>query len=184
MKKLALVLLCLILTGCTQGEMNRCLALRGKILRADSVEFVASITADYGTETCTFSMRCTGKPDGSVDYTVEEPESIQGISGTMDGQNGKIHFEDTAVAFPLLAMDLPSPVSAPMVFYTTLRQGYFIAAGKKGDEIILQADSSFQDGLHLDIHFDGQMQPAYAVIFQADTGILTLSIGEFQIHGD
>ena len=183
MKMMAAVCILLLLTGCGthDEELDRAMALRAKLLTA-SVTFEAEITADYGDEVHTFSVYCEGDNQGNLGFRVTAPETIAGISGRCDAGEGKLTFQDTVLAFPLLAEDQLSPVSAPWIFYMTLRGGYLTAAGMEEDLLRVTIDDSYDDdALTVDIWLDANDTPIRAEILYDGRRILTLTIENFQI---
>ena len=183
MKLLAVMLALLLLGGCKgpEAELDRAMGLRAKLL-ASSVSFDAEIMADYGSEVHTFSVYCEGDSQGNLGFRVTAPETIADITGRIDGGEGKLTFRDTALVFPLLAEDQLSPVSAPWIFYRTLRGGYITAAGMEDELLRLTIDDSYEeDALTLDIWLDGQDNPIRAEILYDGRRILTLTIENFRI---
>ena len=183
MKILAVMLALLLLGGCkgSEAELDRAMALRAKLL-ASSVSFDAEITADYGDEVHTFAVYCEGDSQGNMGFRVTAPETIADITGRIDAGQGKLTFQDTALAFPLLAEDQLSPVSSPWIFYQTLRSGYLTAAGMEEEFLRLTIDDSYEeDALTLDIWLDEQDLPIRAEILYDGRRILTLEIENFQI---
>ena len=183
MKILAVVLAVLLLTGCEgrEAELEQAMNLRAKLL-ASSVSFDAEITADYGDEVHTFSVYCEGDTRGNLGFRLTAPETITDITGRIEAGEGKLTFRDTILAFPLLAEGQLSPVSAPWIFYTTLRSGYLTAAGMEDDLLRLTIDDSYEeDALTVDIWLDKQDQPIRAEILYDGRRILTLNIQNFQI---
>lgn len=183
MKKLwAVLLLLLTLTGCASasGEMERAMALRAKILKAQSLSFETELNADYGDRLYTFSMGCTGDQNGDLTFAVTAPESIAGITGKIGPQGGKLTFDDTALQFDLMADDQISPVSAPWVLLKTLRSGCITAAGTEEGRLRLTIDDSYRDdALRLDIWLNEEDLPEKADILWAGRRILSLSVKNF-----
>ena len=123
-KVLAAGMILLLLTGCTQEEnLDGPLELRKK-LNGSGCTFRARVTADYGEDLYVFSMDCRTDTKGRLDFQVLEPESIAGINGIVEGQEGKLTFDDKAVAFPLVSEGQPVPVSGPWQLLRLLRSGY------------------------------------------------------------
>lgn len=185
MKKLCVLFLILTLFGCTgeDSQMERCLQLREELLNCTSCSFTVEITADFGDITYTFTLLCRGNADGSLDFSVEKPETISGISGVLSGNSGKITFdEDRAVAFPLLAEGEASPISGPWLLYNTLRSGYIGACGMDGDRLRVTLNDTYEaDALQIDVWLDGENRPESAEILWQGRRILTLLIEDFQI---
>ncbi len=184
MKKagILLILVCL-LTGCGEKntEMERGLALRTKILQAQSCSFDACITADYGDKLHSFSVSCQADAQGNLTFAVTEPETIAGISGTLSESGGKLTFDNTALQFDTMADDQISPVNAPWVFLKTLRSGCLTAAGMEEESLRLSIDDSYEENaLRLDIWLDEDDMPKRAEILYAGRRILSIDVKNFQ----
>lgn len=186
MKRLiAVVLLMLLLTGCSGDgeELDRAMALRSKLLTSSGCSFDAVITADYGDKSYSFSVTCQADEQGNVTLQVTQPESIAGISGRISEEGGKLSFDDTALAFELLADGQVTPVSAPWLLVKTLRSGYVTSCGMDGQQVRVSIDDSYEeDALHLDIWLDQQNIPLRAEILFRDRRILSLEIENFDIR--
>ena len=183
MKILTAVLALVLLTGCTSHEetLDRAMALRAKLLTS-AVSFEAEITADYGDDLHTFSVYCEGDSDGNLGFRVTAPDSISDITGRIEAGEGKLTYSDTVLAFPLLAEDQLSPVSAPWIFFMTLRGGYLTAAGMEEELLRLTIDDSYEeDALTVDIWLDETDIPIRAEILYDGRRILTMTIRNFQI---
>ena len=185
MKRIAAILcLVLMLTGCSGAgaELDRAMTLRAKLLAAQGVSFDSVITADYGDKTYTFSASCKIDGQGNLSFTVQEPKSIAGITGTVSQTGGKLTFDDKALAFDVLADGLVSPVSGPWLLMKTLRSGYLTSCGVQGDYLRLAIDDSYaDDALHLDIWLDGGDIPVRGEILWQGRRILSLEVKNFQI---
>lgn len=162
--------------------MDRGLALRSSLLHASGCEMDAVITADYGDKTYTFAMGCQFDAYGKLTFTVTSPETIAGITGTVDAEGGNLTFDDTALAFPLLADDQLSPVSASWIFMKTLRGGYITSAGMVDEDVRLIIDDRYEeDALTLHIWLNGEGIPHLAEIFHNGCRILTVEVTNFRI---
>ena len=183
MKLLAVILSLLLLTGCTgkDAQLDRAMALRARLL-ASCCSFDAEITADYGNSIQTFRVYCEGNTQGNLGFLVTAPESIEGITGRVENGEGKLSFQDTALAFPLLAEEQLSPASAPWIFWNTLRGGYLTAAGMEDEWLRLTIDESYEeDALTVDIWLNEKDAPVRAEILYDGLRILTMTIENFQI---
>lgn len=185
MKKagLLVILLCL-LTGCSKEntELERGLALRTKILQAQSCSFDVDIVADYGDKLHNFSVSCQGNKDGDMRFSVTAPETISGITGTVTEAGGKLTFDSSVLQFDTMADDQISPVTAPWVLLKTLRSGRITSAGMEDMAIRLSIDDSFQENaLHLDIWLDENELPKRAEILYAGRRILSMDVKNFKI---
>ena len=185
MKKLSVLLIVLLfLGGCSgkQEELERAMTLRAKLL-ASECSFDAKITADYGDKLYVFAMTCQGDSRGNLAFTVTEPESIAGIKGILSQDGGKLTFDDTALAFPLMADEQLTPVSAPWIFLKTLRGGYLTSANTEEELLHLTIDDSYEeDALQLDIWLNGENHPVQADILYDGRRILTVQVSNFTLQ--
>lgn len=178
---LAMVIL-LLLSGCggSSPEMDEAMTLREKLLKASGCSFDAAVTADYGDKLFSFRLRCQGDSGGNLTFTVVEPESIAGVSGTVAGTGGELTFDGTALSFPLMADGQVTPVTGPWLLLKTLRSGYLTSAGREGDLLRMAIDDSYQDdALHLDIWAEGGM-PVRGEILYDGRKILSVDVADFQ----
>lgn len=181
-RMVALLGLIFLLSGCTQTELEQGMELRGKLLQAETCTFEAHVTADYGDRLYQFSMACTADSEGTVRFTVTEPENISGISGKMDKSGGAITFDDTVLEFGLMAEGRLSPVSAPWVLVKTLRGGYLKSAGTEDGVTRLTLDDSFQeDALTVDVWLGEDGLPHRGEILSDGRRILTVEVENFTI---
>ena len=179
-----IICLILLLTGCSgqKDELNRAMALRAKLLAGQGVSFETAITADYGDKFYTFAMACQTDRQGNLKFTVTEPVSIAGITGTVSQNSGKLTFADKALAFDLMADGLVSPVSGPWVLMRTLCSGYLTSCAVEGELLRVAIDDSYaEDALHLDIWLNGQDAPVRGEIFWQGRRILSLEVKNFEI---
>ena len=110
------------------------------------------------------------------------PDTISGIGGRLSGSGGEILFEDTALAFELLAEEQLSPVSAPWIFLKTLRSGCMTSVCREDDLLRLSVDDSYEeDPLRLDIWLDAENRPVNADILYDGRRILSLGVENFEI---
>ena len=178
---IGLICLALLLTGCARSdqELDRAMSLRAKLL-AQAVTFDAEITADYGDKTYTFSVNCASDTQGNLTFTVTAPETIAGITGAVSASGGKLTFDDTALAFGLMADDQLTPVSGPWVLMNTLRGGYLTSCTQEGELLRVAIDDSYEeDALHLDIWLDGQNLPSRGEILWQGRRLLSITVKNF-----
>jgi len=156
--------------------------LRSKLLRASGSAFEVDISADYGDKLYLFSMTCEANAQGDVRFTVTQPETIAGITGTIANGTGALTFDDTALHFDLLTDEQLSPVSAPWILLKTLRSGYLTSSGMDGDGVRLTIDDSYEeDALQLDIWLNEEDIPQRAEVLYDGRNILSLAVKNFQI---
>ncbi len=182
MKRIAILLLVMVLLcSCAgdAGQMDRAMALRGKIQQKE-VSFDASITADYGDKVHTFAMQCHGDTMGNMKFTVTAPESIAGIAGTVAKGSGKLTFDDKILAFDILADDLISPVSGPWVLLETLRSGYLTSCSQEGGLLRVAIDDSYEENaLHLEVWLNSEDIPQRCEIYWQGRRLLSMDVKNF-----
>ena len=174
----------IFLAGCNNhiDVMDTALQLRQDLNVANGCRFDVRITADYGNNCYTFLLNCEAGSNDTLDFTVTAPESIRSITGSISNKGGQLTFDDAALAFPLLADDQLSPVSAPWIFLKSLRSGYITSAGSVDDQVRLILEDSFQgDTLTIHIWLDIYNQPILAEIYHNGYRILTMEVENFQI---
>ncbi len=171
------------LWGCSgEGQLNKAIALRQRLLAGNGCSFIAEITADYGDVLYQFSMDCRADKQGNLAFTVTVPESISGITGTVSETGGHLTFDGTALAFATIADGQVTPVTAPWLFLKTLRSGYIASCAEGKDTTYLQIDDSYADNaLHLDIWLDENTAPIRAEILWEGRRILSIEVREFSI---
>lgn len=185
--KCTAVFICILffLSGCSSEgrDLERVLALRSDLLAAEECGFDAKITADYEDKLYCFSVTCTGKKNGDLEFGLLEPESISGISGFVSDTGAGITFEDKALQFEAMAEDRATPVSAPWIFFNALRNGYVKTAGMEDRMLrVTIADSYDADALQLDIWLMENDMPVRAEILHDGRRIMTLEVDNFEMR--
>ena len=182
MKRIGILLwVFIMLSGCAvrPAEMDRAMNLRSKLL-SNSVSFDAEITADYGDTTYAFEIQCSTDTQGNLRFTVTKPEVISGITGTVSTNVGRLTFDDTALAFDLMADGQLSPVSAPWILMRALRSGYLTSCAAEGDLLRIAVDDSYEeDALHLDVWLNEADIPTQSEIFWKGRRLLTIIVKNF-----
>lgn len=178
------IILVFLLAGCTDGsaEIEQGLALRSSLLSANSVNFQMEIIAEYHDRFSSFTLDCLGMSDGSISFTVTEPESIAGIGGTISDSGGALIFDDTVLHFEWMADGQLSPVSAPWVIFHALRCGYIKTVSKESENVLLLIEDSCEDAcLDTEILLDDTGVPQGADVFYEGKRILSVDVKLFDI---
>ena len=175
-----MLVLGLLLCGCTRDKgMEEALAVRSRLL-SSGCSFRCEITADYIDHYEEFELECVAEADGSVSFTVLEPESISGIRGTVSGTDGTLEFEDLVLAFPLMADERISPVAAPWLLVNTLRSGYITASVREGELLHLTIDDTYaEDALTLEVWVEEDGQIDGCEIGWRGRRLLTVEVEDF-----
>ncbi len=182
MKRVLILCLAVLLTGCAASDkaLSRAMTMRQQ-LQNSGCSFDCTVTADYGSVIHSFTMRCAADQQGTLTFEVQSPESISGITGTIEKNKGKLTFDDKALAFDLLADGQLSPVSAPWVLIHTLRGGYLASCAEIEDGLLLSIDDSYEeDPLRLDIRMDEDGKPKTAEILWQGRRILSMEVENFE----
>lgn len=178
----ALVLLMLCGCGGKNRELDKAMQFRDRLLNGEKCTFDVEITADYGEEIHTFSMTVVSDDKGDVSFRVSQPEVISGIEGTIYRSQAALTFDDTLLAFPMLAEGQLAPVAAPWVFLKALRGGYISSVCKEGEGNRLTLLDGFEEeSLLLDVWFNMDWIPVRGEILYKGEKILTLLLENFSI---
>lgn len=181
MKLIAVFVLCaVLLCGCSEKPLDQAIAFRQKMTESEGCSFLCEITADYVEKLYTFTMQCSFDKSGNMSFEVMEPDSISGITGTLDEKGGELTFDDQALAFELLADGYITPVSAPWLMIRTIRGGYMESCSQETDAYrITFCDSYKEDALQLDLWMDSGQMPARCEIIWQGRRILSLDVSSF-----
>lgn len=184
MKRLAILLLAmLMLAGCSKEstDMDLILSLR-QSLQTNSCSFDVDVVADYLEEVQCFSLHCSADPQGNMEFSVTEPESIRGISGNLTSERGELTYEDKILAFSMLADGMLSPVAAPWMVIRSLQSGYIVGYGDKNQSLCVTIDDVFeQEEFRLEVSLNEKNVPIYAEIYWKGHRILSMIIDNFKI---
>lgn len=180
-KLAAFVCVALLLCGCNKSDdsLNKALSIRNKLQEGNGCSFSATVQADYGEKIYIFKMDCQTDQVGNLTFSVTEPATLYGITGKVSTAGGAITFDDKILAFPTIADDQVSPVSAPWLLIHTLRSGYLKGTVELDNGYEISIDDSYEEeALHLIIDVK-EDSPQSAEIFWQGRRVLMLSIEEF-----
>ena len=125
-------------------------------------------------------MECIADDKGFIRFSVTEPESISGITGYIDGNVGKLTFDDQVLLFPMLADGYISPVCTPFLMYQCLKGGYIHTAAEMEEGYYMVYHDSFAgEPLQLDLWTDKANNPISAEILWKGRRILTVDVRNF-----
>lgn len=164
-------------------EMDRAICFRQKLLAAEGCSFTAEIYADYGLQMHRFSLLNTADQQGNISFSVTYPESIKGIQGAVAAEGGGLTFDGKVLAFPLMAEDSFSPVSAPWLLLKSLRGGHIVSAGMEDSLLRLTVHDGYEDNaITLDIWIDESDCPACADILFNGSKIVSMNVTDFRMQ--
>lgn len=186
MKRLvSIFVLMVLLTGCGSAKqgLDGALTFRKQLLAAENCQFDAVVTADYSDRVYTFGLTCQTDADGKVTFTVTSPETIQGITGYLDGNGGALTFDDQILAFPKMADGQITPVSAPWILMKTLRGGFLSACEDIKDGYRLTINDSYEENaMQLIIETNRDYYPTGAEVYWKGQRILTVQVSNFTMQ--
>ena len=172
----ALLLLC----GCGKGnsEMDQALAFRTRLLSAGGCTFSCDVTADVGDAVYEFSMDCK-YADGEGSFTVTAPESIAGISATVDNDGATLHFDDIELTLGEMAEGRIAPLGVPWLLGSAWQSDYISAAGKENGLCRVTILKGYDDD---EITVETYLSDGVPVRAEASVGgkrVLTMEISDF-----
>ena len=171
--------LCLLLCSCGTEEMNR-EDVQSCYQHMERCTMEAVVRCEQDGMEWEAELHCEYIPEGASTVEVLSPETIAGITGTIAGQEGKLTFGDTALAFELLAEGRLSPVSAPWVLIHTLHQGYLTACSETDSGLVLSINDRYEENaLNLSVYLGDDDLPTGAEIFWEGSRILSLTVANF-----
>ncbi len=180
-KAMALILLCIILSGCggTKDTQDKLLTMR-EDLSAKGCAFSANIHADFGENTYDFVLDCVFDEAGNMTFSVKSPETISGISGKVTIQGGALTFDDRSLAFCLLADGDISPVAGPWLLMKGLRSGFLSSWREESGGTLVTIDDSFQGAaVSFQILISKDLMPVHGEIIWEGRSILTIAVENF-----
>ena len=184
MRLRAAIIVCVLFlfTGCKSknGPLDNAMILRNRILESNGCSFRATVTADYGEKMYVFVMDCVSDKEGNLQFCVVSPETISGITGKISTEGGALTFDDKTLAFPTIADDQITPVTAPWVFIKTLRSGYMNCCTQDSDSCYeLSIDDSYEeDALRLLISVENDL-PVKGEIYWNGSRVLSVTVEQF-----
>ena len=180
-----LILVCILLTGCSKqnADIDDALLFRQRLANSSQCEFKIEVTADYGEEVYQFLLACSTDSDRNIKFEVIAPDSISGISGIISPTGGKITFDEDVLSFPLLTEGELSPISAPLILYNGLCSGYLNSCGstKEGTQMII--DDVFADTpVQIIVWSDQDLIPQHCEILWDGRCIMSIVIENFKLQ--
>ena len=177
-----MVILCSLLVGCNGNsqKVDPAMQVRNAILSSNGCEFIAKITADYIDAVYTFSLKCTVDNTGNLTFRVMQPESIEGITGSVSAEGGKLLFDKEVLGFSLMAQGQLSPVSGPWLMIKSMRSGYISACAQQESGYMIKLDDSYeQDSIQLEVVVNGALIPVRCDILWQGRRCLSIDVESF-----
>ncbi len=162
--------------------MEQAITFRGKLISGDGCSFRAQITADYGQEVQHFTLACDADMEGMVSFCVVEPDTIEGITGKMEGEKGTVTYDGLQLAFPLMVYDQISPVAAPALTVACWMKEFILSAGISEDIYRVSYEKKINGkDLLIDTYFENDI-PISAELCYNGYRIVNINITDFSFH--
>ena len=162
--------------------MAQAVEFRGELISRGGCSFRAQITADYGQEVQHFTLDCRADGEGEVSFCVTEPETIEGITGSVEGETGIVTYDGLQLAFPLMVHDRISPVSAPALTVACWVKEFILSAGLSEElyRVSYEKKINGKDVL-IDTYFEKNI-PISAELCYNGYGIINITIADFSFR--
>lgn len=183
-KRLAALLsvLC-ILSSCksAEDEMQRALNFRTDILAGSSCGFSAEVTADVGNRIYVFSADCSYDPESNdASISVTAPETIHGISATVDGETAQVTFDGISLELGSIVGGRIAPMQLPQILGDAWAYGYIESAGEAGEGYLVSYTIGYDaEEKTVYTYFDEQMMPLRAELYYEGVCVLEAEIGNY-----
>jgi hypothetical protein len=151
------------------------------MLKGNGHSFLAVVTADYGDRVYSFTMDCTAYPDGTVDFTIEEPASISGICGRVSQSGGKLIFDDQVLLFDSLTSSQITPAIAPYLMVKAIQGGYIRSTANSAETVDINIDDTFRAETYQTVLvLNNEGKPVTCEIFSNHRRILSIQVINFK----
>ncbi len=162
--------------------MAQAIEFRGELISQGGCSFRAQITADYGQEVQNFTLDCDVDEEGTVSFYVVEPDTIEGITGSVEGESGMVTYDGLQLAFPLMINDQISPVSAPALTVSCWMKEFILSAGLFEDLYRVSYEKKINNkDLLIDTYFEKDI-PISAELCYNGYRIINIKIMDFSFH--
>lgn len=144
-RKLA-ILLCgamLLLAACgAPSAADEALIAREAMLQYEQISGNATLTADYGLRVYDFGVTFSYQKDGDITLTLTAPETVSGISATLEQGTSALHFDDMQIETGALTDSGLSPLGAIPRLFSEAKEGYISACAFEtlGEQQVLRVD--------------------------------------------
>lgn len=172
----------LILTACRapDGAMQQALRLRTELLQAGGCRYAADVSVHYDDVRFDFSLDCVCRSDGAAQMTVRAPQTLAGIAAELEADSARVEFEDTAVAFGLMADGNLAPMQLPQLLVQALCADYIEAAGRDGEGLRVTYLHGYDDAeLTVDVWLSAALVPETAEVSYQGQMLASMTITDF-----
>ena len=179
MKKLfvpLLLVLSLLLGGCTNKNEARFRAFSEELRSRSDVDLTAELRAEYDDRSCSFTLRCTEDGSGGCTVEVLEPELIRGVRAHLNADGTKLLYDSISVDTGEGGSAL-SPMGALPLLLRALREGALDSAWREDGCLAVRLVP--EDEIGVTVLFDADMRPDRAEIDSGGKTVLFVDVTEF-----
>lgn len=160
--------------------MQQALQLRTELLQAGGCRYAADVSVNYDDVRFDFTLDCVCGADGAARMTIRAPQTLAGIAAELEASSARVEFEDTAVAFGLMADGNLAPMQLPQLFVQALCADYISSAGQEGDAVRVTYLHGYDDDeLTVDVWLSGALMPDYAEVSYQGQMLAAMTITDF-----
>lgn len=129
------MMLLLLLCACKAAEESAqtAVSLRTNLTNSGECSFFADLKADYGTYVREFNLACHSVVGGQTRLTVLGPQTAEGVTATVSGNEADVSYGDTVLAVEEFESRRISPIAAPYLLSRAWSEGYISQCGKDGE---------------------------------------------------
>ena len=161
--------------------MQTALELRTALLER-GCSFTAEIEAHLADGTAAFTLACVCRPDGETELEVRLPESVAGITATVQPDGKNVRFDDVGLDFGLLADGQLAPMAIPQLLYRCWTEEYIREAGKDKESCSAVYLSGFGDReLAVEQWLSSDGTPLYADLWFGIENAASVTIRDFSL---
>lgn len=124
--------------------MQRALSFRSALLKAGGCRFTLSLTADYGEYAADFTLSCVCTADGAARFTLQQPQTLEGVCGTAGPGTPELEFDDVRVALPALSGGV-APLRAPYLLCASWTEGFLESAEQTQEGLLVRIRYGYED---------------------------------------
>ena len=160
--------------------MQQALQLRTELLQAGGCRYAADVSVNYDDVRFDFTLDCVCGADGAARMTIRAPQTLAGIAAELSASSARVEFEDTAVAFGLMADGNLAPMQLPQLLVQALCADYISSAGQEGDAVRVTYLHGYDDDeLTVDVWLSGALLPEYAEVSYQGQMLAAMTITDF-----
>lgn len=186
-KALSIILaFCMLLSGCGAQKnepVQPALDFRTLVMGAERCAYSAEVEVDFGQRVYRFTVDCSYLPeDGNAEISVTSPDTIAGITATVDGETAQIEFDGTSLELGTMAGGHLAPMQLPQLLGRAWTGDYIVSVAE-GDDGWSATYQSGSDDAQFEIvtYFTAQNAPSAAEIYCDDVRVLTAKIDNFSV---